>query len=75
MEMPVEAEQHLNRVLAESMRRIDAKYRAGQAEHGGCLPRAGVGVLLDSAVDEAVDQLVYLLTLRELLTGTERDRK
>ena len=45
---------------------VDHKYRKGQAEHGGQLwlnPS-----LLDNAIDEAIDQVVYLLTLKEQQT-------
>lgn len=41
------------------------KYLRGQAEHGGQLwQKSG---LLDMAIDEAIDQVIYLLTLREQL--------
>lgn len=54
---------HLTRLQTEALRRIGLKYVRGQAEHGGDLWRKGG--LLDMAIDEAVDQLVYLLTLKE----------
>ncbi len=73
--MPIAAEEHLYRLQGEIWKRVGAKYRAGQAEHGGVLPQAGIKVLLDSAIDEAVDQIVYLLTLKELLDGITQDRK
>lgn len=44
---------------------ILAKYERGQREHGGRLWRkAGI---IDMAIEEAVDQVIYLLTLRDQL--------
>ena len=73
--MVTQAEIHLARIKADLERRVDAKYRKGQEEHGGFLPEAGVVTLLDFAIEEAIDQAVYLLSLRELLHGTQRDRR
>jgi hypothetical protein len=39
----------------------------GVAEHKTYLPNEGVDKILDFAIDEAIDQLTYLLTLRQLL--------
>ena len=61
-------EAHLARVKTEFVALVDAKYRAGAAEHSGellALPALGI---LDYAIDEAVDQVVYLLSLKEKLT-------
>jgi hypothetical protein len=46
---------------------VDGKYRRGAASHGGDLLHLKPVAVLDMAIDEAVDQVVYLLTLRELL--------
>jgi hypothetical protein len=43
---------------------VDPKYRKGAKEHGGNLWQMGNEKLLDCAIDEAIDQLVYLLTLK-----------
>lgn len=59
---------HLLRVVKESSRRIEDKYAAGAKEHGGVLLDLSSSALLDAAIDEAVDQIVYLLTLREKLS-------
>ena len=61
-------EAHLVRVKAEFVTLVDAKYRAGAAEHGDellALPRLKI---LDLAIEEAVDQVVYLLSLKQKLT-------
>lgn len=58
-------EEHLEDVKFEFTRLVDAKYRAGQKEHSGNLwLKKG---LIDMAIDEAVDQVVYLLTLKQQL--------
>jgi hypothetical protein len=62
------AENHLAEIKAEAARLIDKKYRAGQEEHGGFLPWKGTRFLLDSAIEEALDQVVYLLTLRQIFS-------
>lgn len=67
--MTDEQQEHLLRVLAESKRLISRKYRKGVAEHGGFLMDSSTEELLDNAIDEAVDQLVYLLSLKEKLEG------
>ena len=68
-------EEHLARIKAQVVAAIDVKYRAGQAEHGGYLLDIGVSQLLDAAIDEAIDQATYLLSLKELLGGTRSERK
>lgn len=60
---------HLALLNSEIIRRVSEKYSKGQAEHGGNLwEKPGI---LDMAIDEAIDQLVYLLTLKtqRLATG------
>lgn len=63
--MNQEHEEHLGEILTEALERIDEKYRMGQAEHGGDLWRKKH--LINFAIDEAVDQIVYLLTLKQQL--------
>lgn len=63
--MTDEQEAHLARIKARFLRDVDAKYRKGQAEHGGDLlekPR-----LIDMALEEVLDLAVYLYTLKEVL--------
>lgn len=42
------------------------KYTRGQVEHGGNLWEKGEVFLLDAAIEEAIDQVTYLLTLKRL---------
>lgn len=50
---------------------MDSKYRKGAVEHssefGGELLNVPALVLVDHALEEAIDQLAYLLSLREKL--------
>ncbi len=65
-------EHHLRRLKRDFDELVDKKYRAGALEHGGTLMDAGFGTILGYAIDEAVDQVVYLLTLKsKLLTVLE----
>ena len=58
-------EEHLKKLKESFAKALDKKYRAGAAEHGGCIwdnPR-----LLDEAIDETVDLYAYLMTFRDVL--------
>lgn len=65
--MSPEHEAHLQRILDRFTADARTKYEAGQQEHGGRLwEKSG---MLDHAIEEAIDLVVYLFTLRE-----QRDR-
>jgi hypothetical protein len=60
-----ENEAHLARLKSEFSLDLDAKYRAGQIEHGGNMwEKQG---MLAHAIEEAIDMVVYLYTLRDQL--------
>lgn len=61
MDAPHEA--HLKRIVDRVSADISAKYRKGQAEHGGNLWLKGG--MLDYAIEEVLDLAVYLYTLKE----------
>jgi hypothetical protein len=63
---------HARALSKEASKRVFAKYEKGALEHGTNLWEKGALELTDLAIEEAVDQLTYLLTLREKLTGTPR---
>lgn len=69
--MTPEQEAHLRTVKIDFYSIVDAKYRKGQEEHGGDLTDMPVLKLIDSAIEEAVDQFVYLTTLRHKLATTK----
>jgi hypothetical protein len=54
---------HLSGLVTDFTQLVTKKYTAGQKEHGGNLwDKKG---LIDMAIDEAIDQVVYLLTLKK----------
>lgn len=71
-------EDHLFDIIDKFSVMVDKKYRKGQREHGGDLwLKAG---LINFAIEEALDQVVYLLTLKSQLDSgdyyslTKRDK-
>lgn len=62
--MTPEQEQHLQSIKDEFSRLVDPKYRKGQQEHGGDLFNLSSYQLVLMALEEAIDQVVYLVTLK-----------
>jgi len=57
--------EHAKIIAKDAASRIITKYGAGQKEHGGFLwKKPGI---IDMAIEEAIDQVIYLLTLKEQL--------
>lgn len=70
--MPMDAAHraHVDRILSKFNADLLAKYEAGQVEHGGNLwEKPGI---LDHAIEEAIDLVVYLYTLKEQLEKATR---
>lgn len=67
--MTLEQEAHLKRIKSAFASKVDKKYREGQREHGGDLIHHSALALLEMTISEAIDQVVYLETLREILVG------
>lgn len=65
--MTPRSERHLKRLLTTIRRELERKYTRGHREHGGDLLNLSAEKLLEEAIAESYDQLVYLLTLREAL--------
>jgi hypothetical protein len=63
--MTPEQEEHLKWVEEFFTERVEPKYRQGQLEHGGDLWKKDG--LIDMAIEEAIDLMVYLPTLKEQL--------
>lgn len=63
--MTKQQERQLRQIKREFRRRVDRKYRAGVAEHGGYLGDLSELELIESAMAEAIDQFCYLYALRE----------
>jgi hypothetical protein len=56
---------HLEDIIDEFTELATEKYEKGQLEHGGQLwEKQG---LIDMAIDEAIDQVIYLLTIKHQL--------
>ncbi len=71
--MTQDQERHLNYIKEQFENRVDKKYRAGQAEHGGNLFEVDLLQLIENGIDEAIDQVTYLMTARQkLLSRPER---
>lgn len=57
---------HLNQILETTRRLITEKYVKGAKEHDSVLSEDYTALeILDMAIEEATDQMTYLLTLRE----------
>lgn len=66
--MTPEHEEHLYRIERLLGNRLAHKYRRGVEEHGGRMwEKYSTLQLVDMALDECVDQLTYLVTLRDLI--------
>jgi len=57
--------QHLQQIKAVAADMIDDKYRRGQAQHGGNLWGMSTARIVEASLEEATDQMTYLLTLRQ----------
>ena len=62
---------HLRSLDRDISRRLIAKYARGADEHGGYIWDQDPLTLVNNAIDESVDQLVYLLTLRDQLIDAQ----
>lgn len=60
-------EAHLNSIVEAFTEACIVKYRKGAEEHGGDLFSMPFEALLDNAIDEAIDQFVYLMTMKQQL--------
>ena len=76
--MTTKQNEHLAKIKTDFIQLVTKKYEKGQEQHGGNLwNKKG---LIDMAIDEAVDQVVYLLTLKDqinnktLYSVTEEDK-
>ena len=71
--MSERAERHLTHMKAETIIDMDRKYRAGNLEHGDDLLDMDALRLVDEAISEAMDQVVYLRTLKSrLMKGNKK---
>jgi len=57
-------EHNLHYIKRETLKRLDIKYRKGSKENDGDLLEMDIITLIDNAIDESIDQISYLQTLR-----------
>lgn len=70
--LPEFVHDQIERVATRFQRKMEAKFIAGQLEHGGDLSKKGtIEWLLDSMEEEAIDQYVYVQIMRERLVGID----
>lgn len=70
--MTPEQTNHLAKLKFAVSRRLQDKYTKGAVEHGGFLWEMSREELLENAIDEAIDQLTYLLTLKGKLDNENK---
>ena len=63
---------HVSRIGKDFCMEMALKYTNGQRRHGGNLFDMSEDELLSNAIFEAIDQVVYLFTLREKRHGIVR---
>ena len=76
--MTEEQKNHIETIIAYFIAKSSDKYSRGQIEHGGNLwEKKGI---IDMAIEEAIDQVIYLVTLKQQLEdsgislGTKEDK-
>lgn len=74
--MTKKQKEHIDKVMEDTVNLMYSKYKKGVREHGGNL--WDKKELIDMAISEAIDQVVYLLTLKQQIKnnnlGTKYDR-
>ena len=60
-------ERHLNRIMRQFIDLLIPKFTKGAEEHKTLLHEMNPEWLIDAAIEEAIDQVVYLITLKERL--------
>ena len=65
--MSTKQELHLARIKQEFLSLVEPKFRKGAEEHATILNEQPASLLLDFAIEEAIDQVVYLLTLKQVM--------
>lgn len=63
--MTDEQKEHVGSIILDFSRKAQAKYEAGVKEHGGNLWEVPTLDLIEYAMEEAIDEYVYLYTLKQ----------
>ena len=65
--------EHLNHILKTTDKLISKKYKKGAKEHKTTLNTDHTSMeLIDMAIEEAIDQITYLLTIKEVMEDERR---
>lgn len=64
-------EEHIDEIREDFTIAMTSKYYNGVREHGGHLRNMSAIDLINNAIDEVIDQYVYLYTLREKIRGKD----
>lgn len=64
---------HMEHIVAVASDKLKEKYTKGNEEHGGFLPDKPN--LIDEAIDEAIDMVVYLITLKDQIDELKSSKK
>lgn len=73
--MTLEQEAHLAETQAQIQALVESKYRDGASKHGGDLLTYGTLTLIDNAIEENLDALVYLLRAKSVLQASQEPRQ
>ena len=73
--MTKKQERHLKECIVEFKRLGGRKYRVGAKEHGDFLGDLPQLELVNHAIGEAIDQIFYLLTLRQKIANVRAYRR
>jgi hypothetical protein len=65
---------HVEHLIKVASGKIRYKYIKGVLEHGGNLWEHSMMELLNQSIDETVDNLVYLLTLRDVMKAKMEEK-
>lgn len=72
-EMTDDQEAHLKFIKYKFSKIMEPKFRKGAEEHATLLHEQPKELLLDYAIEEAIDQVTYLFTLKLVLESKDAD--
>ena len=67
--MKIEDKRHCTKIISSFIKEMTKKYEKGSIEHDGHMLDYTQRELLEFAIEEAIDQVVYLMTLRQKMKG------
>lgn len=64
---------HMKSIQITFNKQLEKKYEKGAKEHGGNLWERAPSWMLDQAIEEALDQYVYLITLKQQMEKKQNE--